>query len=182
MERITFAGDAVRVIGVLDHKVRQGEEGDDVGDDHEVVEHIAQLPDEVVGHHRAKEDEDEREDGVDDDALLAEEVGDVDLAEEIPAEDGGEGKEEQAHRDEHVARGLTEDDAKRGLGEVGLAERGGRGGSTAFVEGTALSVEGGDDDERVEGQDDEGIDEHTNHGDNALIVRALDVRERVGVG
>ena len=35
--------------------------GDDVGDDHEVVEHIAQLPDEVVGHHRAKEDEDERE-------------------------------------------------------------------------------------------------------------------------
>ena len=75
---------------MLDHKVRQGEEGDGVGDDHEVVEHIAQLPDEVVGHHRAKEDEDEREDGVDDDALLAEEVGDVDLAEEIPAEDGGE--------------------------------------------------------------------------------------------
>ena len=35
-----------------------------------------------------------------------------------------EGKEEQAHRDEHVARGLTEDNAKRGLGGVGLAERG----------------------------------------------------------
>ena len=50
------------------------------------------------------------------------------------------------------------------------------------MEGTALSVEGGDDDERVEGQDDEGIDEHTDHGDNALIVRALDVRERMGVG
>ena len=166
---------------MLDNKAGESEQRNGVGDDHEVVEHVAQLPDEVVGHHRAEEDEHEREDGVDHGALLAEEVGNVDLAEEVPAQDRGEREEEQAHRDEHVARALAEDDAEGGLGEVGLAERSAGRGSAAVVEGAALGVEGGDDDERVERQDDEGVDEHADHGDDALIVRAVNIREGVGV-
>ena len=98
-----------------------------------------------------------------------------------PAEDGGEGKEEQAHRDEHVARGLTEDDAKRGLGEVGLAEHAGDIADIAARERAVRRVKGGDDDERVERQDDEGVDEHADHGDDALVVRAVNIREGVSV-
>ena len=49
------------------------------------------------------------------------------------------------------------------------------------MERAALGIKGGDDDERVEGQDDEGVDEHADHGNNALIVRAVNIREGVGV-
>ena len=63
--------------------------------------------------------------------------------------DGGEGEEEQAHRDEHVARGLAEDDAEGGLGEVGLLEHVLRRSRAAAMERAALGVEGGDDDEGV---------------------------------
>ena len=180
--KVLSAGELVRRVRVLDDVAREGEEGDDVGDDHELVEHIAQLPDELVGHRGAEENEDKGEHGVDAGALLAEEVGHVDLAEEVPAQDRGEGKEEQTDRDEHIARALAEDRAECALGEVGLIVDGADGRFAAAGERAVSRVESGDDDERVEGQDDEGIDEHTDHGDNALIVRALDVRERVGVG
>ena len=166
---------------MLDNKAGESEQRNGVGDDHEVVEHVAQLPDEVVGHHRAEEDEHEREDGVDHGALLAEEVGDVDLAEEVPAQDRGEGEEEQADGDEHVARTLAEDDAERGLGEVSLAEHAGDVTDIAARERAVRRVKGGDDDERVERQDDEGVDEHADHGDDALVVRAVNIREGVGV-
>ena len=33
----------------------------------------------------------------------------------------------------------------------------------------------GDDDERSHGEHKEGIDEHTDHGDNALVVRLIDI-------
>ena len=54
------AGQAVGRVGMLDDVARQGEQGDGVGDDHELVEHVAQLPDEVVGHRGAEEDENQR--------------------------------------------------------------------------------------------------------------------------
>ena len=166
---------------MLDNKAGESKQRNGVGDDHEVIEHVAQLPDEVVGHHRAEEDEHEREDGVDHGALLAEEVGDVDLAEEVPAQDRGEGEEEQADSDEHVARTLAEDDAEGGLGEVGLAKHASDVTDIAARERAICRVKGGDDDERVERQDDEGVDEHADHGDDALVVRAVNIREGVGV-
>ena len=97
-------GELAGAVGVPDDVAREGEESDNVGDDHELVEQVAQLPDKVVGHGGAEVDEDERKAGVDAAALFAEEVDHVDLAEEVPAEDRGEGKEEEAHRDEHIAR------------------------------------------------------------------------------
>ena len=42
-------------------------------------------------------------------------------------------------------------------------------------------VERGDDDERRHGQDDERVDEHADHCDRALLVRALDVGQRMRV-
>ena len=81
--KVLSAGELVRRVRVLDDVAREGEEGDDVGDDHELVEHIAHLPDELIGHRGAEENENKGEHGVDAVALLAEEVGHVDLAEEV---------------------------------------------------------------------------------------------------
>ena len=166
---------------MLDDQSRQGKEGDGVGDDHEVIEHIAQLPHEVAGGQRAEEDEHQRDDGVDDRGPLTEEISHVDLAEEVPAKDGGESEEEQADRDEHRARALAKDDAESGLGKVGLLEHVLRRSRAAAMERAALGVEGGDDDEGVEREDHEGVDEHADHGDDALLVGILDVGLRVGV-
>ena len=166
-----------RVIEVLGHEVRQGEEGDNDRDNHEVVEHIAQLPDEVVGHHRAEEDEDEREDGVDEAALLAEEVSNVDLTEEVPAEDGGEGEEHQADGHEQAAGGIAHDAGEGDLRHVGLADAlGGAGGKDAVA-----GIQGGDHDQCGHGENDKGIDEYTDHGDNALLVGAAALCHGVGV-
>ena len=168
-------GELVGAVGVPDDVAREGEEGDDVGDDHELVEQVAQLPDKVVGHGGAEVDEDERKAGVDAAALFAEEVDHVDLAEEVPAEDRGEGKEEEAHRDEHIARGLAEDRAEGALGEIRFVENGAGRRRAAAGERAVACVERGDDDERVEREDDEHIDEHADDGDNALFVGVLDV-------
>ena len=65
-------------MGMPDNMARQSEQGDGVGNDHELVEHVAQLPDEVVGHRGAKEDEDKRETGVSAVAPFAEKSQDVD--------------------------------------------------------------------------------------------------------
>ena len=79
-----------------DYHAGEGQQRDRVGDDHQLVEHIGQLPHEVVGGQGAQEDEYEGDELINADRLLAEEVDDVDLAEHVPAKDGGEGEEEQA--------------------------------------------------------------------------------------
>ena len=83
-----------------DYHFGQGEQGDDVGNDHEVVEHIRQLPHQIVAHHGAHQDEHQGDEGVDHGAglgvLLAEKPDGVDLAEQVPAQNRGESEEEQA--------------------------------------------------------------------------------------
>ena len=77
------------------HKARQRHERDDVRQHHELVEHIRQLPDKIIGQAGAEEDEDEGDDGVREVRLLAEEIVDIDAAEEVPADDGRK-REKQA--------------------------------------------------------------------------------------
>ena len=108
-----------------DHHSGQGQERDRVGNDHELVEHIRELPDEVVGSEGSQEDEYQGDNLVDADCLLAKEVDDVYLAEHVPTEHCGEGKEEQAYRDEGVSEALAEDGAEGCLGEVGFDDRSG---------------------------------------------------------
>ena len=78
------------------HNTTESEERYCVGKYHQVIEHIHQLPDQIVGHQSAQEDEHQSNDGVDHGAglgiLLAEQVDHVDLTEHIPAEYGGEKK------------------------------------------------------------------------------------------
>ena len=175
-------GQTVGRVGMLDDVARQGEQRNGIGDDHELVEHVAQLPDKVIGHRGAEEDEDEREQRVNIGALLAEEVDHVDLAKQVPAQDRGECEEEQAHRDERVARLRAEHRAERALGKVRLVEGAAQRCRAAAGERAVARVERGDDDKGVERQDDEHVDEHADDGDSALLVRIFDVGERVGVG
>ena len=43
-------------------------------------------------------------------------------------------------------------------------------------------VEGGDDNQCIEGQHHKGVDEHTDHGNAALLMGILDVGQRMGMG
>ena len=165
-----------------DNMARQGEQGDGVGNDHELVEHVAQLPDEVVGHRGAKEDEDQRETGVSAVAPFAEKVGHVDLAEEVPAEDRGKGEEEEAHRDEHAAGLVAKHRAERALGKIRLVEGAAQCCCAAAGERAVARIERGDDDKRVKREDNEHVDEHADDGDGALLMGVFDVGERMGMG
>ena len=117
------------VFRAADYHFGQGEQGDDVGNDHEVVEHIRQLPHQIVAHHGAHQDEHQGDEGVDHGAglgvLLAEKPDGVDLAEQVPAQNRGESEEEQADSHELGAEAGSHHGAEGGLGQIGLAEHGG---------------------------------------------------------
>ena len=166
-------------MGGLDHHAGQGKQGDGVGDDHQVVEHIGQLPHQIVGHQSAQEDEHQGDDGVDHHGLLAEQVDGVDLAEQVPAQYGGEGEEEQADGHEHGAQALAKDGAECGLSQVGLSDALGNG---AGGQNAVGGVQGGDDDQSVQSQHHESVHEHADHGYHALVVGISDVGLGVGVG
>ena len=90
-------------LGSRNNDAGESQQRDDVGDHHDVVEHIRQLPYQIVGEERAEEDERDSDNGVDQRCLLAEEVLYVLLAEEVPADDGSECEEGKADGYENVA-------------------------------------------------------------------------------
>ena len=165
----------------LDHQAGQAEEADGVGNDHQVIEHIRQLPHQVVGGQGTQEDEYQGNQRINHDGFPSEEVSHVDLAEEVPPQNGGEGEEEQADGHKHGPQILPKHHAEGRLGQVGLADDLGDGAGIPARQGAALGVEGGDDHQGVEGQHHEGINEHADHSHHALIVGAGDVRQRMGV-
>ena len=101
----------------------QGEESDGVGDDHQLVEQIGELPDKIVGGQSSEENEDQGDDLVDDHGSVAKQVDRVDAAEHIPAEHCGKGKEEQADRNKDAAECSPEcfpESIKARYGETGV--------------------------------------------------------------
>ena len=169
-----------------DYHFGQGEQGDDVGNDHEVVEHIRQLPHQIVAHHGAHQDEHQGDEGVDHGAglgvLLAEKPDGVDLAEQVPAQNRGESEKEQADSHELGAEAGSHHGAEGSLGQIGLAEHGGHIPHIAVCQRAIGGVEGADDDQCVEGQHHECVNEHAHHRHNALLVRILHVSLSVGMG
>ena len=168
-------------VGGLDHHAGKGEEGDGIGDDHEVVEHIGESPDQVVGHQGAQENEHESDDRIYRHGLFPEEIDDIDLAEEVPAQHSGEGKEEEADGHKRGAQVSAKDRAKGGLGQIGAVEALGDGAGVAVGQRAVAGVEGADDHQGVEGQDNKGVDEDADHGHHGLVVRVLDIGLGVGV-
>ena len=159
------------------HDAGQRDECDHVRQHHELVEHIRQLPDQIIGQAGTEEDEDNSDDGVGKVCLLAEEIIDIDAAEEVPADDRREREKQQADGHERIAERITEHARERDLRHVRLGDAVDR----AVGQRAVAGVERGDDDERRHGQDDERVDEHANHCDRALLVRALDVGQRMRV-
>ena len=164
----------------------EGEESNNVGQDDEVVEHIGDFPDEVTAGDGAQEDEYQGDNGVDHVAelavLAAEKVVGVDLTEQVPAEDGREGKEQQADGHELGAQAGAEYGAESRLGQVGLAQGGGDVAEVAVGQRAVSGVQGADNDQGIQGQDDEGVNEHTDHGHDTLIVGVGHIGLGVGVG
>ena len=107
-----------------DNHARQREQRDDVGQDDEVVEHIRQLPHEVTAGDSAEEDEHQCDNGIDDAAQpavpAAKQVVGIDLTEQVPAQDSGEGEEQQADGHEFGTQTGTEHGAEGGLRQIGL--------------------------------------------------------------
>ena len=173
-------------LGALHHDAGQGKQGDGVGQNHQVVEEVGQLPNQVVADHGANQHEDQGDDGVNHGAylgvLLAEEIVGIDLTEQVPAQHGGEREEEQADSHEDGAELLTEHGTESGLGQVGLGDDGAGSSSAAVMQGATLGVQGRDDNQSVQGQNDEGIDEHTDHGHNTLIMGVSHIGLSVSVG
>ena len=114
----------------------QGEESDGVGDDHQLVEQIGELPDKIVGGQSSEENEDQGDDLVDDHGSVAKQVDRVDAAEHIPAEHCRKGKEEQADSDEDVAEACAEYGAEGCLRQIGLGDHFAR--RTDFLSGVSV--------------------------------------------
>ena len=118
---------------------------DNVGDNHQLIEHIAQFPNQIVGGQSADEYEYQRDYGVNGCgdlltlSILTEEVSHVDLAEHIPAENGGEREEEQRYGYEDVTAGFTKQSAESSLCKVGFVDSFGYG---AIPQYAALGVKG----------------------------------------
>ena len=150
-------------------------ERDHVRQHHELVEHVRQLPDKIVGQAGAEEDEDDGDDGISKVRLLAEEIVNIDAAEEVPADDRRERKKQQADGHERIAERLAEHARERELRHVRLGDAVDR----AVGQRAVAGVERTDDDQRRHGQDNERVDKHADHRDRALLVRALDIGQRV---
>ena len=163
--------------GAHRHAAGKGDERDGVGDDHELVEHVGELPNQVVGQKRAQEDEHQGDDRERRHGLLAEQILDVDLGEQVPADDGREREEQQTDGYERRAQVVAEQARERQLGHVGLID--------ALVETlrqrAVAGVEDGDGDQRGDGDDDERVHEHGDHRDDALLMRVLHIGQRMRV-
>ena len=168
------------------HQFGEGKEGNDVGNDHQVIEHIRQLPHQVVAHHGAQQDKHQRNGGIHRGAglgiFLSEEPDGVDFAEEVPAQHRGEGEEEQADSHKLGTEAHSHDGAEGGLGQIGLAENGGHIPHVSVGQWAVCGVKGADNHQCIEGQHHEGVNEHANHGHHPLLVGVLHVGLCVSMG
>ena len=100
-------GKLLSFLGQSNNQSGAAEQTDDVGQNHQVVSEVSQLPNQVSAEDSAQEDEAQGQDGVDLDAGSTEQVSHVGLTEHVPAQDGGECEEEQSDSDECCTACLT---------------------------------------------------------------------------
>ena len=152
----------------LAHLWGKTDDGDEVGDGHEAVEGVGQLPDEVGGEDAAAEDAAADDQAEGQDAVFAKEVAHVHLAEHVPAHDGGEGEKEEGDGQEGDAAGA--EGAVEGLLRDGYG-----------LEVGALISAGEHDNEGRGATDQDRVDKDAGHGHEALNGGVLDVRHGVGM-
>ena len=91
--------DAVSLLlfGGFYNQLRKGKQGKNVGQHHKLVEHILKFPDQIVFHQSSAEYGKYCQYAVNYHCFAAEKIFKVDLAEIVPADDCGKGKEEQTY-------------------------------------------------------------------------------------
>ena len=219
----------------LYNKAGKRNEGDCIRENHELVEHVLELPNDVVLQNSAQEGEECSNQGEDENRDLivafAEQVLNVEFCKQVPRENRRERKEQQADANEDGTTALRHECAKCKLSHVGLGDTDGAsklGGIfhiisrenriaisinevTTSIDGVTLdngvtlgshkfcnrfvlasilvssgqrtiaNVKNADDNEGGHGNNDDSVDENANHCDNALIMRILDVGERMSM-
>ena len=182
------------------HHARKNSQCQNVGDNHQVVEHIRHFPNKIVGENRTKEYECNSDYTVNNGRLLAEEMLEVDLAEVVPAKDRGECEEEQANcnkdaAEDRICTSVTECHRNALLCHVRLVDTeqayhigNGEGVASCLVDldqvadGAVAGEQRRDYDHGGHGKHNEGINEHTDHSGRALRVRILYVSKCMCVG
>ena len=100
---------SVFALGTGDDHAAECKQRNHVWNDHELIEHVGQLPDQIVGQAGTKEDKHDCNSRINlAGSLAAKQEVDVDAAKEVPTDDGGEGEEQQADGDYTVAEGGAE--------------------------------------------------------------------------
>ena len=94
----------------LGNDLAQSQQSDGVGQNHQVVEEVGQFPNQVILQQSAQEDESDGNYRVDNGSglVLLAQVFHIDLAEEVPAQNGGECEEQQADCNEDVTEASAE--------------------------------------------------------------------------
>lgn len=83
-----FTAEFSVTFGFICNHCRQGNNGNYVGKNHKLVEHIRKLPNQIIGKNRAQEHKDCCQNRIDDIGLFAEKVGHIYSAEKVPADNG----------------------------------------------------------------------------------------------
>ena len=115
---------------------------------------------------------------------MPEQIPGVEFSEQIPAEDGGKGKEKQGNGNKCRPQSFPQNGPEGRLCQIG----GGQPidlGSQAGPRRTQNALSGiqGDDHHQGRDRDDaEGTNENAHHGNTALLMGPFDLRQRVGVG
>lgn len=107
----------------LDHNGAEQQQRDEVGNGHEAVERVGDIPHEREVRNRAGDDHKAENDLIGADDLTAEEELRAARAVECPAEDGGRGKEQQPDRKDQRAD-LVAEDARKARDRSGNAREG----------------------------------------------------------
>lgn len=152
----------------LPHGHGAGKKTNQVGKNHQSVEHVGHIPDKLHLQGRPSNDENHDQDGVEFHGLAPEQMAHIDLPEIVPTYNGGEGKEKHTDGHKYFSEG-TKGGIKGALGK-------GRTGQPV------VPHTGGENDKSGECQDDKGINKYADHGDNALVAGMRHIRCRVGMG
>ncbi len=144
------------MLGLAGDDIAQQEQGNEVRDRHEGIHAVGGVPHDVEADDAAHKDHGNEQDAVSQHPALTLEVLDGALAIVAPAEDGGEGKRQQAEGQQGSAH-------VGDLGEGGLGE----GGTVAGAD-VGVGEDGADNHQSREGADDDRVPEGARRGDEGL--------------
>lgn len=158
------------LFGQLEHHRRQQRHADEVGDRHHAVEGLGDIPQQAQIHRRAEDRHQcvDHHKGLDD--LFAEQILTAAGTVQAPAEDGGKGEAAQRHRRKDG------DPAAVGAGKAADGQL--RTGRCPVGKGGAAAQ----DNQCGQGADHDGVDEHLEHTEQALLNGILYVSAGMGDG